>query len=63
MDFGAQIPIAPSEIQFETTVPPKTPQAVIDQYLTPNDQKVRDSLEKIGRTPLPTVNLRLAWLL
>ena len=63
MDVGAQIPIAPSEIHFETTVPPNTPQPVIDQYVTPNDQKVRDSLEKIGRTPIPTVNLRLAWLL
>jgi hypothetical protein len=62
-DVGAQIPIAPSEIEFERTVPAWVPKALVDQYLTPNDKKVHDTLEKIGRTPLPTVNLRLGWLL
>jgi hypothetical protein len=63
MDVGAQIPIAPSQIEFERSVSSNLPQGLVDEYLAPNDQKVRDSLEKIGRTPIPTVNLRLAWLL
>ena len=62
MDVGAQIPIAPSQIQFETRTP-DLPQVVIDQYVTPNEAEVRSTLEKIGRTPIPTVNLRLGWLL
>jgi hypothetical protein len=29
----------------------------------PHEEEVRSTLEKIGRTPIPTVNLRLGWLL
>lgn len=62
MDVGAQIPIAPSKIEFETQTP-NLPQTVIDQYIKPNQEEVRNTLETIGRTPIPTVNLRLGWLL
>jgi hypothetical protein len=32
-------------------------------YKTSADDSVRDSLEKIGRTVLPTLNLRIGWIL
>lgn len=63
MDIGGQIPIAPSQIEFQSQTPPDVPQALVDQYLGPNDQKVRDTLDKIGRTPIPTINFRIGWLL
>jgi hypothetical protein len=63
VDFGAQIPIAPSEVEFATTVSNTVPQRLVEQYVTPNDQKVRDTLETVGRTPLPTINLKIGWLL
>jgi hypothetical protein len=67
-DIGAQVPIAPSRIDFATEVafPAGVPQAVQDQitaqFVTPNDRKVHDTLQKIGRTVIPTFNLRLGWL-
>ena len=67
VDGGIQLPIAPSEIEFESRVSGDLPQPIIDQYLTPQltptDEAVRSTLETIGRTPLPTFNLRLGWLL
>jgi hypothetical protein len=63
LDVGAQLPIAPSESHFATTLPPSTPQQVIDQYVTPGNRKVLDTLDTVGRTILPTVNLRIGWLL
>jgi hypothetical protein len=63
IDAGAQIPIAPSEIKLETELPPEIPQPVIDQYVEPNNQKVRDTLDTIGRAIVPTLNLRIGWLL
>jgi hypothetical protein len=62
-DVGAQVPIAPSRIEFTSRVNSQLPPALVEQYLVPNDQKVRDTLEKIGRTPIPTINLRIGWLL
>jgi hypothetical protein len=68
MDIGAQVPIAPSDIKYESKIslPASTPQLVIDQiqakYLDPSDKKVKDTLETIGRTPVPTVNLKIGWL-
>lgn len=62
-DGGAQIPIAPSQVSFESGVNATLPQAAKDKYLTPVDQSVKDSLEKIGRTTIPTVNLRIGWIL
>ncbi len=69
IDIGAQVPIAPSQINFKSqlTLPANTPQQLVDQVhsqlLDPNDQKVRNTLQTIGRTPLPTINLRVGWLL
>jgi hypothetical protein len=71
LDAGAQIPVAPSTIEFSsthalTTTPPElapviAPQA--DTYAARADQSVRDTLEKIGRTTIPTVNFRIGWIL
>lgn len=63
VDVGAQIPIAPSTTRFNTFVPSVVPQQVIDKYVKPNDQQVQDSLDKVGRAIIPTLNLRLGWLL
>jgi hypothetical protein len=68
LDLGAQLPIAPSDIEYESkiSVPANTPQIVVDQiqtkYLDPSDKKVKDTLETIGRTPVPTVNFKIGWL-
>jgi len=62
-DAGLQIPIAPSEVDFHTIVPPSVPPQVRQQYVEPNDQQVRDTLDTIGRAVVPTVNLRIGWLL
>ena len=69
IDIGAQVPIAPSQINFKShLIPPTgTPTALADQMNTqlrdPADQKVRNTLQTVGRTPLPTINLRVGWLL
>jgi hypothetical protein len=68
VDLGAQIPIAPSDTRYDSSLPlpAGTPQAVVDQvqhdYVEPNDKKVEDTLHTIGRTPLPTINVRIGWL-
>jgi len=66
VDIGAQIPIAPSNVDF-TTAAPGVPSIVADEvrrrYINPNDEKVRSTLERIGRTPLPTFNFRIGWFL
>jgi hypothetical protein len=62
LDVGAQIPIAPSAIHNTTNVPATVPPQLVAQYVTPNDQKVHDTLDKVGRTILPTLNVRLGWL-
>jgi hypothetical protein len=69
IDFGAQVPIAPSEIQFDTQVgypagvPDVAKQEFQRSYIDPNDERVKQSLEKVGRTIIPTVNIRMGWLL
>ena len=65
IDAGAQIPIAPSQVSFSSTVKPpglENFQPVKD-FKKSADDSVRSSLEKIGRTPLPTLNLRIGWIL
>jgi hypothetical protein len=59
---GAQFPIAPSDIEFETTVE-GLPQVAIERYVAPLDEKVKDTLETVARQPLPTVGLQIGWLL
>jgi hypothetical protein len=63
VDLGAQIPIAPSATHYSTNLPPSLPAAIETQYVQPNDKKVQDTIDKVGRTILPTVNVRLGWLL
>jgi hypothetical protein len=67
VDAGAQIPIAPSQIEYSSSLSGNIPSAIRtmaeQQYLNPTDKSVRDTLEKIGRTTLPTVNLRIGWIL
>lgn len=71
LDVGAQIPIAPSDVTFKShlSLPAGTPELVASavqteysSYAASSDKKVRDTLDTIGRTPLPTVNLRIGWL-
>ena len=67
LDVGAQLPIAPSEIKFSSqmTLPPN--QDVANQIRTqlrdPANQNVYSTLKTVGRTPLPTFNFRIGWLL
>ncbi|MBN2195372.1 MAG: hypothetical protein JW751_21315 [Polyangiaceae bacterium] len=63
LDVGAQIPIAHSDVRFATEVPASVPQAVVDAYVTPTNEKVKDTLKRVGQTILPTINLRIGWLL
>lgn len=66
IDGGAQIPIAPSKIDFESQVsgvPAFIPGSTIDKHKKEADQEVIDTLEKIGRTTLPTLNFRIGWIL
>jgi hypothetical protein len=61
-DVGAQIPIAPSQVDYQTALPNGVPDSV-RQLVTPNDAKVRSTLDTIGRTTLPTINVKIGWLL
>ena len=36
---------------------------MIKKFVEPNDEKVRDTLETVGRAIVPTLNLRIGWLL
>ncbi len=66
-DVGAQLPIAPSQVDFSTQIPSTIPAAykaqIQKQYIDPNDAKVRSSLDKIGRTAIPTFDIKIGWLL
>ncbi|MBI3206033.1 MAG: hypothetical protein HYZ29_31145 [Myxococcales bacterium] len=63
IDVGLQVPIAPSEVHFDTKLPPDVPPEVIEKFVKPNDQKVQDTLETLGRATVPTLNLRVGWML
>ncbi len=69
IDVGGQIPIAPSQISYQTDIPPNLPAgippevlAAAQQVVDQSNQKVIDTLEKIGKTPLPVFNLRLGYM-
>jgi len=65
-DLGGQIPIAPSEVHFNTVaagIPPELADMIKKEYINPNDEKVRHTLETLGRTPLPTFNFKIGWFL
>ena len=59
---GMQIPIAPSEVNLNENLPAGLPQSVIDQFVGPTNQKVRDTLHTVGRAPIPTVSVFIGWL-
>lgn len=63
IDVGAQIPIAPSQITFTSQTDPGELASIVAPYSESIDQKVRDTLERIGRTPIPTLSVRMGWLL
>ena len=62
IDVGAQVPIAPSKVDFATTTPPNLPPVVLAPF-TSADESVRSTLTSIGRTILPTVGVKIGWLL
>ena len=65
LDLGAQLPIAPSKVDFNSQLNVPSGQvgnAIQLAYVDPNDKKVKDTLETLGRTPLPTINLKMGWL-
>lgn len=62
LDLGAQLPIAASEVRLNTNLPPGVPQAAIDQFVVPNETKVKDTLRTIGQTPIPTFGIFVGWL-
>ncbi|HEY0466459.1 MAG TPA: hypothetical protein VGC79_19755 [Polyangiaceae bacterium] len=66
-DVGAVIPIAPSQVEFNTVavgLPPGQAGEIIQRdYINPNDEKVRHTLDTLGRTPLPSFNLKIGWFL
>lgn len=68
-DIGVQIPISATRVNFQTqfTLPANISQPIADQVRTqlidPTDTEVRNTLHSLGRTPIPTVNLRLGWFL
>jgi hypothetical protein len=69
VDAGAQIPIAPSQVEYARKVPmipglsAMQQKTLEDAYVTPIDNSVKDTLETIGRSVIPTANLRIGWIL
>ena len=65
-DIGGQVPIAPSTLRYSTDVSPAIPGAVkpmVDPYIEQSSVQVIDTLDKIGKTPIPVFNLRIGFLL
>lgn len=62
VDFAAVLPIAPSDIELKRKLSEAVPDQVVDQYFKQYDEDINDTLEFIGRTPLPAVNVRLGWI-
>ncbi len=72
IDAGVQIPVAPSQVdsQDPTFTPHGLPAVLVQQlgtqvqsYVNTNQQKALETLQTVGRSVLPTVNLRVGWLL
>jgi hypothetical protein len=62
VEGGLQVPVASSTTTFQTNVPPSVPPELVARYVDPNDEAVRESLDRMGRTVLPTVGIRIGWL-
>lgn len=66
VDVGAQFPAASSDVTLNTTLPAEIPKAylsTVSKYVKTEEDKVRSTLETVGRTPLPVANFRIGWLL
>lgn len=66
IDFGAQVPIAPSTVTANTSVSvgndlASTPE--VQERITQGSQKVRETLDKVGQQIVPTINIKLGFLL
>lgn len=59
IDIGAQVPIAPSTIELENNLPANIPQQYVDQ----SNEEVLDTLDKLGKTVVPVLNVRLGFML
>ena len=70
-DIGAQVPVAPSQIAFSSSVEanldPRIPaslrQQLYDEYVGPANHRVEQTLEKVGRSIIPTFNIRIGWII
>jgi hypothetical protein len=66
VDVGAQLPIAPSQVDFSTQYPtslyPAQYQSVVQSLVAPDSAKVRSTLNTVGRTVLPTIDFKIGWL-
>ena len=63
-DVGAQIPAASSHVKFsQQVVAAGLPSELLQPYLAPDQEKVRQTLAKVGQTVLPAFHLRIGWLL
>jgi hypothetical protein len=62
VEAGLQIPVAPSEIRFKSHVDDDIPDPVVDQFVTPTDERVQETLERVGQTILPTIGIKMGWL-
>jgi hypothetical protein len=63
-DAGAQIPAASSHVKLQShVVAAGIPSSLLDPYLAPDQEKVRQTLVKVGQTVLPAFHLRIGWLL
>ena len=59
LDVGAQVPIAPSQVDNKTQAPNYIPASEVKPY----DDKVHSTLTSVGRQVLPTFNVKIGWLL
>ena len=60
---GLQIPVAPSEIAYNSRTDPDLPEQVKDQLLSSTDQVVKDTLESVGQSLIPRFEIRMGWML
>ncbi|HET9958622.1 MAG TPA: hypothetical protein VFQ61_29215 [Polyangiaceae bacterium] len=62
-DVGLQIPIAKSRTELDTRVQQSVPEQAIERVVGPGEAEVRDTLKSVARTPIPTFNFRIGWML
>lgn len=62
VEAGLQIPVAPSEIEFKSHVDDDIPDEVVNRFVTPTDERVQETLERVGQTILPTIGIKMGWL-